>query len=849
MVGVALAMVLAHLLGASILSSVLPISLVLVGLVRYPEPSLAYLVGMSRYVEAMIMIKLVFQLPLFCIKVFRDVESTSTRIGYAFNTADTSCPPLLASSYSKRLSLPWVIGVVKSNETVFLAHVAIDLVVLVVLYIHMWIIRRKGLDKEEDEREEEGEVEEQEEASDSGSGSGSDSGSGSGSDSGSGSGKVAQIKAMVAEIKSQIMGFVEGVYAEKAAEVDTYMATFGTDLASFVFTIFIWGAFRKDDGKSTNFVQFLFANQIPVTFIVVLLAQFILILAYRAVYLKQWLTGALVYACGVTIGLHVFLFLYVPQTTAKPFTASGALVVFYILRMVSLVLVAIQIRYGFPRYTSGQALTQKASKMGGYVFSAYLALPFVYELRVLLDWMCTPTTLLFYQWLQVEDVFSSVFLVKCRLLSEAATERSRGEARPAAVKLSTGCVLLVFMVIILWLPLFIFSSANPALAANPVERVSVSIQLDALAPLYEAMVSTETGDLAVVREVQPLVGGATNFTRTVEASSGLLSESLFRKDAVQVASLPVISQRAWPVPRALAAQAAADLAAAGRGERVARLVVRMRVERVKEQEHRVVAANYGRELSQAEAGELGMMLGNASRGARLSTDSLLEAGWNVTGLGIGLTKVLPRIVVLGAPASPLSGSGATTIPLEIGALSLSDGSVQWFVSQRSEAGMWDAVRGSGARPMIFVYSNELPDTVLAVLGGLIGVYVGVVLAIGRMLRSYVSGVAHSIMFNHLEPNPDPILTLCRDMAVARQSKAGLRLEEDLYGELVELYRSPEALIARTKGEMAAMAELTREQSQAAAARAREARVRARERVRDRARARAKEQEEEKMKLE
>ena len=39
------------------------------------------------------------------------------------------------------------------------------------------------------------------------------------------------------------------------------------------------------------------------------------------------------------------------------------------------------------------------------------ALPFIYELRQLLDWACTPTTLTLSDWFKLEDINMSLYFV------------------------------------------------------------------------------------------------------------------------------------------------------------------------------------------------------------------------------------------------------------------------------------------------------------------------------------------------------------------------------------------------------------------------------------------------------
>jgi len=50
--------------------------------------------------------------------------------------------------------------------------------------------------------------------------------------------------------------------------------------------------------------------------------------------------------------------------------------------------------------------------MVGFIgYSIFAAVPFLYELRALLDWSCTATTLSLFDWLKLEDIHTSLFMV------------------------------------------------------------------------------------------------------------------------------------------------------------------------------------------------------------------------------------------------------------------------------------------------------------------------------------------------------------------------------------------------------------------------------------------------------
>jgi hypothetical protein len=82
------------------------------------------------------------------------------------------------------------------------------------------------------------------------------------------------------------------------------------------------------------------------------------------------------------------------------------------------------------------------------------------------------------------------------------------------------------------------------------------------------------------------------------------------------------------------------------------------------------------------------------------------------------------------------------------------------------------------------------------VAGVIGLYVGVVLSVGRFLRMWVSSLIQRIYLDDM-PNVDDLLRMSEDIFIARYYK-DLLLEEELYRELIELFRSPDRLVDKTK---------------------------------------------------
>ena len=47
-------------------------------------------------------------------------------------------------------------------------------------------------------------------------------------------------------------------------------------------------------------------------------------------------------------------------------------------------------------------------------FSSFMYTPFVYELRTLMDWIWTETSMTLADWIKMEDIFAQIFLLKVR---------------------------------------------------------------------------------------------------------------------------------------------------------------------------------------------------------------------------------------------------------------------------------------------------------------------------------------------------------------------------------------------------------------------------------------------------
>lgn len=45
-------------------------------------------------------------------------------------------------------------------------------------------------------------------------------------------------------------------------------------------------------------------------------------------------------------------------------------------------------------------------------FKVYMVTPFLFELRALMDWIWTDTTMPLFEWLKMEDIFANIYEIK-----------------------------------------------------------------------------------------------------------------------------------------------------------------------------------------------------------------------------------------------------------------------------------------------------------------------------------------------------------------------------------------------------------------------------------------------------
>lgn len=114
----------------------------------------------------------------------------------------------------------------------------------------------------------------------------------------------------------------------------------------------------------------------------------------RFAYLWRSPSLKLLVQLATVVGVHVGVFYELPFSTGSTLVSNPLLAAFYLLWWVYLTLGALQLHYGYdaapPRFS---LLHAGFSEPAPTLLALYLAVPFLHELRVILDWVCSTTSM------------------------------------------------------------------------------------------------------------------------------------------------------------------------------------------------------------------------------------------------------------------------------------------------------------------------------------------------------------------------------------------------------------------------------------------------------------------------
>ena len=156
-------------------------------------------------------------------------------------------------------------------------------------------------------------------------------------------------------------------------------------------------------------------------------------------------------------------------------TQNAWLALFYIIYCIYFYLSGVQISKGWPELR-GSIRRKKANMFNSLVTKIYLAIPFGMELHVIMDWAFTKTSLDLFQWFKFEDLFCKLYLSKC--IYKSYGNRGLGTKINFCIKFLLGGCGLILLLLLIIIPMILFSSLNPAAHKNNISGAMVNFGVD-----------------------------------------------------------------------------------------------------------------------------------------------------------------------------------------------------------------------------------------------------------------------------------------------------------------------------------------------------------------------------------
>ncbi|KFD49361.1 hypothetical protein M513_09724 [Trichuris suis] len=572
--------------------------------------------------------------------------------------------------------------------------------------------------------------------------------------------------------------------------LDLYAWMFLCDFICFLISAFSYSSFGVDTGRGDVMAD-IQSNKVPLPYVVILMVLMLLMVIDRAIYLRKSVVSKLCFQYFLVLGTHVWIFFILPAITGRqvdcPWVAMPS---------VYLLISAVQIRNGYPSRSLSNFLTKHYSFVSFCIFTGYRSVPFLYELRTLIDWIWIETSMPLFDYINMENIFARVYSTKCNRQYEKEYPVPRGKPKTFTVKYGMGIPILLLLITLLWLPLLLFSTVNSIGIRQLPEHSNFKISIAGFPTLY----SVEARG-AFIKPLNPAEfeqfyanyssKQAVSFLREYSPSDTV--RSMYRRESDTVWAISA------PGKEALYNQAISSVDLS--------LVLEFDFQRPSQGN----AENTGFHSFRREVPL------PAKSEAREALIGVLNGQKDV----VPVRKAFPWLVVLPAlgPVHPaysildaISGDNRTNsyadlfLHLHVTKGGNDSEATQWWeVSMSKPVPSGATNEGNGKSTAGVSYGLEIIAFVDRVFPsalsyftsrGIIGVYLVVVLAAARLIRTLVVASPLELIINEI-PNVDRVLRLCLDIFLVREAKDFL-LEIDLYAKLIFLLRSPETLIRFTR---------------------------------------------------
>ncbi|XP_037730492.1 piezo-type mechanosensitive ion channel component isoform X3 [Drosophila subpulchrella] len=407
---------------------------------------------------------------------------------------------------------------------------------------------------------------------------------------------------------------------------------------------------------------------------------------------------------------------------------------------------------------------------------SYMEIPFLYILRTMLDWVCIDTTLTVMEWIKMEDIFQSVFIVRCYRQMDTDFPVLRGEPKALYAKLLIGGTIILVLIALIWSPLFLFALVGTVGKPNIPRKADIVVKISHYEPFYVSQTYSgiHTFSDADFQELNNRI---------------IMDNNMIVYDAVDITAIKFYenSITLWNMSPPDKLRLLYDLKS-GKPLQI-HLTLSLKCNLTPE------AVIY----------ETTYTLTNNKVNTREKLIRIMSSSYSNE--KVIIPNILPKFITVQkqqANAKFIKDyDGKFTRPVIL-KKNKADNKEWWEMYDYCDDSFYtdilSALPQSNCKKgvVLYIFNDKSFPSAMSFLEktGIIGLYTTFVYVVSRVIRSLIANNHRRIMFEDL-PYVDRVLRLCNDIYLVRETHE-YRLEEDLYGKLIFLYRSPETLIKWTR---------------------------------------------------
>ena len=504
----------------------------------------------------------------------------------------------------------------------------------------------------------------------------------------------------------------------------------------------------------------------------------------------------------IVIFVHIITFIYFPMKgninlgnevfctegdKCNDFTNNKSLIFFYIFYLFYLIPSALQIKYGFNDMKKKSILRRNPTDINNLLVTIFLQIPFLNEIKNILDWTLTSTSLDLGQWIQFESIYEAIFATYS---DDRDEENVIGQKIDKMRKAQKGGVLSFILITALVFPLIMFSSINPTNIKNSVYDAKLKVDLSFSYKDSEMKKYTlfENNRPETITEMKAEIFEEFNYAYSVKTRN-------FPKDQIQTVKFYETSDTNWDLVLPHIQTIVNELNITNPDNKVTSINL-------------VIQTKFTRPLpaeAQIVTDEIVANIYN------VKNNNFTEESKKALNLSNALTNCLDTYIDFYDIYLPLRKLSSSTEPIIIE-------DKKHFSSLGIQLGFMGCDNSTGKNnflqsyftlrtiknynntqitnePISFHIFSELISPTTSSYS-VYAFYTAVILVFGEYVRDFCSGEPEKVALNEM-PEPQKMVNLCEGIIIARSSQ-DFRMEKKLYFILIELLREPTYLREITK---------------------------------------------------